>query len=589
MDTWNRQSFFKNSGILGEVLSRYGEREDIRRDLVDCVNRLHFDTYALPDSDITVLGKIIARDCARAWRSILHPRSEQLAGFSVLDALISAARGDGADTLSPAFWADITHLATGLLGTGAESAAAADTASDGETSGREAALLRSGELDFIAESITRRIGRYESGLGEAAVSRRKRRRAEVLAALSGSGRDWKDWKWQLRHIARDAERLAAIAPLSPEEVGRIRKATSSSIPFGVTPYYASLFDSDRDAGRDRSVRAQVIPPDTYLDLFHETTADFMLEEDTSPIDCITRRYAHIVILKPYNSCPQICVYCQRNWEIENVMAPGAMHSREDIANAVRWIRDHDSITEVLVTGGDPLVLSDAILKRILDSLAAIPRIERIRIGTRTPVTMPMRFTPELRRLLSSYIVPGKREICVITHIQHPYEVTPDLLRAAMSLRKSGIPVYNQMVYTFYASRKFEAAALRKIIRLCGIDPYYTFYPKGKDETADYRVPVARLLQEQKEEARLFPGLARTDEAVFNIPGLGKNYLNSWQHRDIISILPDGSRIYEFHPWEKKIVPRKTHVARDVPILGYLERLEAVGESREDYESIWHYF
>jgi lysine 2,3-aminomutase len=589
MNRWNSDAFFKITRNLREVFTGSENRDDIRHAVVDCINKLHFDSYLRSEIEMPVLDKIITRDCARAWRSILNPRSEQLAGFSVLDALISVARGRETPGLTRAFWADIAHLAMGIEGKAVPYGNEAVPVAVDDKNGREAAVLRSDELDVMAGSMHERITRYESGLCESAVARRKARRSEVRAALSARTGDWKDWKWQVRHIARSAEDLAAIAPLGADEADRIRRATSSSIPFGVTPYYASLFDHDPEAGRDRSLRAQVIPPDTYIDAFHGTTADFMLEADTSPVDLITRRYTQVLILKPYNSCPQICVYCQRNWEIENVMAPGAMYGKEDMARAVRWIQDHDSIHEVLLTGGDPLVLSDGILKRILDSLAAIPHIERIRIGTRTPVTLPMRFTPALCSLLASYIVPGKREICVMTHVQHPYEVTPDLLRAAMSLRKKGIPVYNQLVYTFYVSRRFEAAALRKLIRLCGIDPYYTFYPKGKEETADYRVPVARLLQEQKEEARLLPGLDRTDEAVFNIPGLGKNHLNSWQHRDIISILPDGSRVYEFHPWEKKIAPRNTHIARDIPILDYLDRLEMIGEAPAEYESIWYYF
>ncbi|WP_054694663.1 hypothetical protein [Desulfosarcina cetonica] len=179
---------------------------------------------------------------------------------------------------------------------------------------------------------------------------------------------------------------------------------------------------------------------------------------------------------------------------------------------------------------------------------------------------------------------------MVTHAQHSYEITPDTAAAVDRLRKRGIPVYNQLVYTFFASRRFEAAFLRRILTRIGIDPYYTFNTKGKEETLDYRVPIARLLQEQKEEARLLPGLSRTDEAVYNVPGLGKNYLRATVHRDLISILPDGSRLYEFHPWEKNISrTAKTHISEDVPILDYLQRLAAIGESVHDYGTIWYYY
>ena len=120
-------------------------------------------------------------------------------------------------------------------------------------------------------------------------------------------------------------------------------------------------------------------------------------------------------------------------------------------------------------------------------------------------------------------------------------------------------------------------------------PYYTFNTKGKEETDDFRVPIARLMQEQKEEARLMPGTVRTDEIVFNVPGLGKNYLKATQHHDLIAVLPDGQRVYEFHPWEKKLALADTYLYKDVPIYNYLQRLRADGEDTTDYRTIWYYY
>ena len=150
-------------------------------------------------------------------------------------------------------------------------------------------------------------------------------------------------------------------------------------------------------------------------------------------------------------------------------------------------------------------------------------------------------------------------------------------------------VYNQLVYTFFNSRKFEASLLRHKLRMIGVTPYYTFNTKGKEETNDYRVPIARLLQEQQEEARQQPGSVRTDEIVFNVPGLGKNYLRAEQNHDVISILPDGRRVYEFHPWEKKQSLVDTYIYKDVSIYRYLQRLKAVGENLADYKTIWYYY
>lgn len=177
----------------------------------------------------------------------------------------------------------------------------------------------------------------------------------------------------------------------------------------------------------------------------------------------------------------------------------------------------------------------------------------------------------------------------MTHFEQSYEISPQALNAVQKFRQKGMEIYNQLVYTFYNSRRFEAAALRLALRSIGVTPYYTFNTKGKDETYEYRVPIPRLLQEQQEEARLLPGTVRTDEIVFNVPKLGKNYLRAGQHHDVISILPDGRRVYEFHPWEKKISQADTYIYTDVSIYDYLERMQKSGEKISDYKTIWYYY
>ena len=226
---------------------------------------------------------------------------------------------------------------------------------------------------------------------------------------------------------------------------------------------------------------------------------------------------------------------------------------------------------------------------MLRKLSRIEHVERIRIGTRTPVTLPQRITDSLIRVISRFHAPGKREILIVTHFEHSYEITPQSMDGVQKFLRNGIKVYNQLVYTRYNSRKFEAAALRLKLCLIGVTPYYTFNTKGKEETDDYRVPIPRLLQEQHEEARLLPGSARTDEIVFNVPGLGKNYLRAVQNRDVISLLPDGRRVYEFHPWEKKLQLANTYVYTDVSIYKYLKRLKAMGENTSLYRTIWYYY
>ena len=589
---WCARAFREDHADVLEVVRGAPDLESARKALfhyvTDCQFRIHGERPSHTPWEMTVV-----RDCARVLRTMLTASSDARAGFSVAQALRDLAEGVDRSDLTPAFFGELSHLFNGLHGK--PEGIDLERSDIEEAGGREAALIRSGELDRIWSGMETAMARYESGLDPEAMKRREERRRKVQEVFGATDREWADWRWQVRNIIEDPQRLAQVAVLREEEFRAVERAVQTRQPFGVTPYYASLMADDPESGRDRAVRAQVIPPSSYVECMaahgdrRAEVFDFMREADTSPVDLVTRRYPAIAILKPFNTCPQICVYCQRNWEIERAMAPGAMARKADLQRALDWIREHDAIKEVLVTGGDPLAMGDGPLERILRQVAEIPHVEMIRIGTRTPVTLPMRITPELSRIIASFREPGVRDVCLVTHVEHVSEVTPEFVAAVDRLKRRGVSVYNQLVFTFHVSRRFESAALRRLLRKCGAEPYYTFAPKGKEETDEYRVPIARILQEQHEETRLLPGTRRTDAPVYNVPGLGKNHLRAGQNRDVISILPDGSRVYEFHPWEKNIVERDSYVGQDVPLLEYLERLAAIGEDPAEYSSIWYYF
>ncbi len=581
-----------SKGILA-IVQQAATVEEARKALYAHVSEEQYGRY--DDDPISLGARLhIVRDCARAWRSILTARSDQRTGFSNIQALWDLSRGISRPDLQPGFYAEMIHMALGLRGK-AERLQTENPEQADAVSGREAAVRRSDELDRLWAHVEKQMSRYEDGLTAASQRTRSVRRARIQAAMQATDRQFADWRWQVKHIARNAEELERMVPLLPAERESIRRASNGRLPFGVTPYYASLLVEADESGRDMALRAQVIPPPEYVERMllnrgnRECAFDFMLERDTSPIDLVTRRYPAIAILKPYNTCPQICVYCQRNWEIDEAMSPNAIASSDKLDAAIRFIAGRPALREILVTGGDPLSMDDDALLDILGRLAEIPHIEVIRIGTRTPVTIPMRITQKLAKALGRLRAPGRRELCIVTHIEHPYEITPDLALAVDRLRRQGISIFNQLVYSFYVSRRFEAAKLRMVLRRVGIEPYYTFMPKGKEETNAYRVPLARLLQEQKEEARLLPGSRRTDEPVYNVPGLGKNYLRAFQHRDLLAVMPDGARVYDFHPWEKGIADRASYVGQDVPLLQYLCRLEEIGEDPDAYESLWYYY
>ena len=567
--------------------------EEKRKELRNWLSLKLFETYE-ENPQIHPLEYLLVCDVINVFRKILAYRNEKLCGFSFLEYLEGLLKEDpGIQTPSPGFLAELEHLIRGVM---------CKTGIYQERppvfvrhSGRKAATLRSSDLSRMARESIRFMDKYECGLDNNAIRRRSRNKYRLLNYFGATELEWEKYKWHLSHIIRDADTLRALVKLSEEEYEAVRLAREHRIPFGITPYYLTLIDHEPAGLRDKAVRAQVIPSLNYVRQMAEHRArsdhsmDFMLEHETSPIEGITRRYPNIVILKPVLTCPQICVYCQRNWEIEDVYSSHAALSKDKLDKAMDWIRNTPEINEVLITGGDPLLLSNRKIESIVSKVASNPHIVRIRIGTRTPVTLPQRITESLVRGISRFHIPGKREIIIITHFEHPYEITPQSLDAVQKFRRVGMEVYNQLVYTHYVSHKFEAALLRQKLRLIGVTPYYTFNTKGKEETSDYRVPIARLMQEQNEEARLMPGTVRTDEIVFNVPGLGKNYLKASQHHDVVSILPDGRRIYEFHPWEKKLALVNTYCYQDVSIYDYIQKLKADGEDPADYKTIWYYY
>lgn len=592
-ERYTRERFEDEARELLAALDGIEDAEAARRALFDAVGHVQYSQFS-GEMKLSQTQQIRARDCAHALRGMLLPRAAKDSGFDLAQALLDVRRGVPRPDLTAGFWAELIHIVKGLFGQALRTTIEEDDFPE-ELTGRAAALRRSDELDALWQRVESYLARYPTGLDAASRARRAERRAKVLGVLGGSEADWADWRWQRQHVLQSAERVGEVVALSAEQAALIARARESHLPFGVTPYYASLMDDDPQAGRDRAIRAQVLPTARYVERMAENrhrrgeAFDFMREHDTSPVDLVTRRYPAIVILKPFNSCPQICTYCQRNWEIDDASTCRTATPEARLEEAIAWIAAHPAIREVLVTGGDPLSLEDADLQRILEKLAAIPHVDLIRIGTRTPVTMPMRITAELAAILGRLREPGRREVVVVTHFEHVYELTEEAVAAIGRLKREGVSVYNQQVFNFFVSRRFEPVALRMALRRAGIDPYYTFMPKGKEEMADYLVPIARLLQERKEEARLLPGIRRTDEPVYNVPGLGKNHVRAMQHRELIAIRGDGARVYEFHPWEKNIVERAPYIAVDTPILGYLERLAAAGENPEDYLSIWYYF
>lgn len=579
--------------------------ESGREKLISYVDALEW-TYRRDIDTINSWDYILLKEAVRCLKNIISPRNERLAGTSALEHLRTAAVTGDAEVTDD-FIDEFLHLFKAVRG---QSTVYPSRLMEGiefpdfeKYKGREAALKRSDYLDQMVQRMNDYLVRYPSGLEPGIVKKRSENKKRILEVLDATEADWEDWNWQFNHVFKDKEgfeTIKKIIKLDPKQEAAIYLAIENDVPFGVTPHYLHLMDPE-PSDYDYAVRRQVFPPLRYVEnmIAHKTDRalafDFMREHDTSPTELVTRRYPAVAIIKPYDSCPQICVYCQRNWKITPPLMDSALAPKERIDKAIGWFAEHEQMMDVLLTGGDPLVMDDDLIEYIVKRLSEIPHLHNIRISTRIPITVPQRITEELCEIFAgyyevgSYYEVGKQTLYMVTHFEHPYEVTPETAEAIRRVKMLGMNIYNQQVFTFANSRRFETAALRIALKQIGVDPYYTFNMQGKSEIEDYAVPIARLLQERKEEARLLPGIFRTDEPVFNVPFLGKNHLRAWQDHELVAILSDGRRVYSFHPWEKNIEKVNPYLYTEVTIRSYLEKLKARGEDPEDYRSIWYYY
>jgi lysine 2,3-aminomutase len=573
--------------------------ESAREKLINYISALDW-SYRRDFDKIKSWDYILLKEAIRCFINIISPRNERLSNTSAIEHLWQAAKNGDSDVADD-FIIEFEHLFKAIKGHSdvypSRLMGGIELNDYDKYHGRQAALRRSDFLDAMASRMKEFLDRYPTGLDPDIVKRRTDNKNKLIELLGATQNDWDDWKWQFRNVLKNESGFKIIKnylKMIPEQEEAIDLAVTNKVPFGVTPHYLHLMDQEPN-GLDYAVRRQVFPPLNYVQNMIEhigdrdTAFDFMREHDTSPIDLVTRRYPRVAIIKPYDSCPQICTYCQRNWEITAPLEESAQASKEQIDNAIEWYAEHEHIMDVLITGGDPLAMSDKMIEHIVKGLSELDHMRSIRIATRIPITVPQRITEELCEIFSNYYELGKQTLCVVTHFSHPYEVTLETAAAIKRIKMHGLHVYNQQVFTFGNSRRFETSALRIAMKQIGVDPYYTFNMKGKSEIEEYAVPVARILQEQKEEARLLPGIFRPDEPVFNVPFLGKNHLRAWQDHELISILPDGRRMYSFHPWEKNIDQVKPYLYTDVSIRSYLEKLKARGENLEEYNSIWYYY
>ncbi|MGI6160369.1 MAG: KamA family radical SAM protein, partial [Limnochordia bacterium] len=296
---------------------------------------------------------------------------------------------------------------------------------------RQIALKRAESLrDTIADYLKAKES-IPRGMGAAEQEKYERQKAKILAHLGATEENWNDYKWQLKNRIFDLDTLLQIIKLEDDEVQAVREV-GEQFRWGISPYYLALIDEDN---KYDPIKLQAIP--TKAELLVGGQADPMGEEYTNPAGSITRRYPDRVIINVTNQCAMYCRHCQRR---RNIGSKDFHTTRKKLEESIAYIRSNPEIRDVLVTGGDALMLADSTLDWLLGELHAIPSVDYVRLGTRVLVTMPQRITDSLVEILKKY-----PPLFINTQFNHPKEITKEAKAACDKLVNAGIPLGNQAV------------------------------------------------------------------------------------------------------------------------------------------------
>jgi lysine 2,3-aminomutase len=316
----------------------------------------------------------------------------------------------------------------------------------------------------------------ENGEAAPAVSRR----APLWANVTDE--DWNNWRWQLAHRLNSVEELSQIIHLTPEEIAGL--TADGKFRVDVTPYFASLIDPDDPTC---PIRRQVIPLARELKAFEGMMEDSLAEDEQSPVPGLVHRYPDRVLMLLTTQCASYCRYCTRSRIVGD---SSVTFGKTEFDAQLDYLRAHPEVRDVLLSGGDPLVIAPRVLEYILASLRAIEHIEIIRIGTRVPVFMPQRITDELCAMIRKY-----HPVWVNIHTNHPDEITPELSRALAKLADAGIPLGNQSVLLagINDSVAIQRELAHKLVRN-RVRPYYLYQCDNVEGAGHFRTTVAKGIE-----------------------------------------------------------------------------------------------
>jgi lysine 2,3-aminomutase len=372
------------------------------------------------------------------------------------------------------------------------------------------------------------------------------RRPEAGAARPAPWRDvpdarWNDWHWQMRNALRHLDQLDRLLTLTPDEREAVAALGGGGLPMSITPFYAGLMDPDDP---ECPIRRSLIPTTAEHRTAPDELADPCGEDADTVVPGLVHRYPDRVLFLAVGACAVYCRYCTRSRMVGG--GEGYSFNREQWRAAIRYIESRPEIRDVLISGGDPLLLEDHHLDDLLGALRAIPHVEVLRIGTKIPAVLPQRITPELVAVLRKY-----HPFMMSLHFIHPAEMVPEVTAACERLADAGIPLGSQTV--LLKGINDDPAVMKDLMHRmlrARVRPYYLYQCDPIQGSAHFRTPVRDGIQIIESLRGHTTGYA-VPTYVVDAPGgggkvpVGPNYVlgqmgEQWVLRNW------ANRVYEYH-------------------------------------------
>ena len=358
-----------------------------------------------------------------------------------------------------------------------------------------------------------------------------------IKLLSGAtDSEWSDWRWQLANSVRTMDGLCSLVGRGVLDGTCVKVA--NRFPLQTTPFYLSLADS---TALDDPVLMQCVPQDGELADCAGSTDPFH-EQDASPVPRLVHRYRDRALFMACGCCAVHCRHCMRKRVWDEIMpAP----TDEELAACAAYLESHPEVREVLISGGDPLTLEDDDIERIIAAFAAVKSIEMLRIGSRTLVALPQRYTESLCDILGN----AGKAVWIAAHFNHPQELSPEAGKAVLRLMAHGVPVVNQTVLLKGINDDADtlAALFTGLLRL-RIKPYYLFHGDPVSGTTCFRTGIAKGVELMAELRGRISGMALPAFAIDLPEGGGKvrlepdSYVGESQNGKPVYRKHDGSPI-----------------------------------------------